>query len=47
MMQPARMDGMTTGMVIVIMRRSLFMPRFSAASSSELSMLFIAPEVYR
>ena len=41
------MDGRMTGSVTVHMRRSLLMPRFSDASSSELSMLFIAPEVYR
>ena len=45
MMHPARMEGSTTGSVTVHMRRSLFMPRFSAASSREESMLFIAPEV--
>ena len=46
-MQPARMEGRMTGRVMVQMRRSLLMPRFSAASSRELSMLFMAPEVYR
>lgn len=47
MMQPARMEGRITGSVTVQMRRILFMPRFSEASSKELSMLFMAPEVYR
>jgi hypothetical protein len=47
MMHPARIEGRMTGSVTVQMRRSLLMPRFSAASSSELSMPFIAPDVYR
>ena len=41
MMQPARIEGKITGKVTVHIRRSLFMPRFSAASSKELSMLFM------
>ena len=44
---PAVIDGVTTGIVTVKKRRSLPLPRFSAHSSSELSMLSIAPEVYR
>ena len=47
MMHPARMEGRITGRVTVQIRWSLLIPRFSAASSRELSMLFMAPEVYR
>ena len=43
---PAVMEGVTTGMVTVKNRRSLPLPRFSAHSSRELSMLSMAPEVY-
>ena len=43
---PAVIDGVTTGIVTVRKRRSLSLPRFSAHSSSELSMLSMAPEVY-
>ena len=45
MMAPAAMEGMITGMVTVNSRRSLLLPRFSAASSRLESMLPMAPEV--
>ena len=47
MTQPARMEGRITGRVMVQIRFSLLIPRFSAASSREESMEFMAPEVYR
>ncbi|OPZ68966.1 MAG: hypothetical protein BWY81_00628 [Firmicutes bacterium ADurb.Bin467] len=47
MTMPARIEGSTTGSVTVNTRLSFEAPRFSPASSSELSIEPIAPDTYR